>query len=75
MTERINSIEELLTYNEAGKLLGVSSRTVWNFVDRGELLAVRFGNSVRIDPVDLRAFIDRSKHGPIRSATKEEGAR
>lgn len=61
MIERNHSIEELLTYEQAGKLLRVTSRTVWTLVDRGDLTAVRFGSSVRIDPVDLRAFIDRAK--------------
>ena len=54
-------VERLLTYKQAGGLLGVTERTIWTFVDRGELPAVRFGRSVRIDPADLRAYIDRCK--------------
>ncbi len=54
-------VERLLSYREAGKLLGVTERTVWTLVNDGELPAVRFGRSVRIDPADLRAFIDQSK--------------
>ena len=57
------SIERLLTYREAGKVLGITERTVWSLVDAGALRAVRFGRSVRIDPADLRAFIDRAKAG------------
>ena len=75
MIERTASIEELLTYDQAGKMLGVSGRTVWTLVNRGELPAVRFRRSVRIDPVDLRAFIDRSKRGPIHSTVEEGGDR
>lgn len=63
MPERTASIEELLTYDQAGKMLGVSGRTVWTLVDRGGLPAVRFRRSVRIDPVDLRRFIERAKIG------------
>lgn len=63
MVEHIRSIEGLLTYDQVGKMLGVTGRTVWTLVDRGDLPAVRFGHSVRIDPADLRAFIDRSKQG------------
>lgn len=55
--------DRLLTYREAGEILGVTERTIWTFVNRGELPAVRFGRSVRIDPVDLREFIERSKNG------------
>ena len=54
-------IEHLLTYRDAGELLGVTERTVWNLVDQGELTAVGIGRSVRIDPADLRAYIDRCK--------------
>ncbi len=63
MVEHIRNIEGLLTYDQAGKLLGVTGRTVWTLVHRGDLLAVRFRHSVRIDPADLRAFIERSKQG------------
>lgn len=64
-------VERLLTYEHVGKLLGVTSRTVWTLVNRGDISAVRFGNSVRIDPVDLRAFIDRSKRGRVNCAAAE----
>jgi excisionase family DNA binding protein len=53
----------LLTYRKAAKVLGVTDRTVWTLVNDGTLPAVRFGRSVRIDPADLRAFIDRAKRG------------
>ena len=55
------TVERLLKYADAAKLLGVTERTLWALVDQGKLPAVRFGRSVRIDPADLRAFIDASK--------------
>ena len=61
-TTTTTSIERLLTYPEAAELLGVTARTVWNLVHRGELRAVRFGGSVRIDPADLRAFVESAKN-------------
>lgn len=61
MGERTAGIEGLWTYDQAGKMLGVSGRTVWTLVDRGDLPVVRFGRSVRIDPADLRAFIEQAK--------------
>ncbi|MFN7375382.1 MAG: helix-turn-helix domain-containing protein [bacterium] len=51
----------LLTYRGAATVLGVTPRTVWTLVHAGTLPAVRFGRSVRIDPADLRRFIDRAK--------------
>ena len=53
--------QSLLTYREVAKTLRVSERTIWTLVNRGELPAVRFGKSVRIDPTDLRAFIEQAK--------------
>ena len=50
----------LLSYKEAGQILGVTGRTVWNMVDRGDLPAVRFGGNVRIDPADLDSFINEA---------------
>ena len=55
----------LLTYLQAGKLLGVSDRTVWTLVNEGKLKAVRFaGRTVRIDRRDLDTFIEGHKAGP-----------
>lgn len=70
-------VEKLLTYEQAGELLGVTKRTVWTLVDDGELPAVRFGRSVRIDPADLRAYIDRCKTkatgtGPVPEASTSQ---
>ena len=64
MVEQAPIVEGLLTYDQAAKLLGVTGRTVWTLVHRGGLPAVRFGHSVRIDPADLRAFIERCKKQP-----------
>ena len=75
MAEPTPMVEGLLTYDQAGKLLGVTGRTVWTLVHRGDLAAVRFGHSVRIDPADLRAFIERSKQGPASDTTGEGGER
>lgn len=54
-------LEKLLTYKQTGVLLGVSERQVWTLVNNDELVAVRFGGSVRIDPADLRDFIYQRK--------------
>ena len=59
MTEERVIVERLLTYQEAGEKLGVTDRTVRKLVDGGELRCVRFDGSARIDPPDLREFIDR----------------
>ena len=52
---------ELLTYREAAAVLRVSDRTVYGLIRKGQLRCVRFGQSVRIDAIDLRAFIEKAK--------------
>jgi len=54
-------VKPLLTYREAGKLLGVTERTIFKLVKDGDIPKVKFGRSVRIDPDDLRGFIDKAK--------------
>lgn len=55
------AVANLLSYREVAEVLGVSDRTVFTLIKRGELKAAKIGNSVRIDPADLRDFIERSK--------------
>ena len=62
-------VKPLLTYREAGKLLGVTERTIFRLVKDGEIPNMKFGGSVRIDPDDLRRFIEKAKLLP--SNTKE----
>ena len=57
------TVEKLLTYEQVAELLGVTPRTVFKLVAEGELRAARLGGSVRFDPADLRAYIDRCKTG------------
>ena len=54
-------LQPLLTYQQVADVLGVTDRTVWELVRKGELRNVRVGRSVRVDPADLRQFIDDSK--------------
>ena len=55
------AVERLMTYQEAAKVLGITDRTLWELVRKGEIRNVRVGRSVRIDPADLRQFIEDSK--------------
>lgn len=52
-----------LTYRQASELLQVSDRTVFSLVKSGQLRAVRFNHTVRIDLLDLEAFIQQAKNG------------
>ena len=56
-------VKPLLTYREAGEILGVTERTIFRLVQDGEIPNVKFGRSVRIDPDDLCVFIKKAKDG------------
>lgn len=47
----------LLTFRQAAKSLGVTERTIYNYVIRGQLTAIKLGRLRRIHPDDLAAFI------------------
>lgn len=53
--------ENLMTYVEVAEVLRVTPRTVYGLIRKGQLRAVRFGQSVRVDVEDLRDFIQRAK--------------
>jgi excisionase family DNA binding protein len=49
--------ERLLSVTEVAERLGVTQRTVRNWIRKGDLVAYRLGGVVRISPVDLDRFI------------------
>lgn len=53
-----NPSVRLLTVHEVADLFQVSSRTVFRWMERGWLPAIRVGNITRIRPEDLEAFFD-----------------
>jgi len=59
--EKTPLVEPLLTKSQAAKLLAVCPRTVDNLIAAGRLKVVKLGTAARIDPRDLRAFIDAAK--------------
>jgi excisionase family DNA binding protein len=55
------SLEPLLTLDEAALILKVSKSWVENQIRLGRLPKTKLGKIIRIEPSDLRAFIDRHK--------------
>jgi excisionase family DNA binding protein len=51
----------LLTYKKAAEFLGVSEKTIWTLCKQGDIPTVRILRSVRIDPFDIKAFIESHK--------------
>jgi excisionase family DNA binding protein len=54
-------IEQLKSLDQVAELLDVNRRTVERLIAAGELVAVRIGSRVKIDPADLRRYIDSRK--------------
>ena len=55
---------EWLSTADAAKALGITPRTLYRFVNNGELTAYRFGRVIRVKRVDIDAFIDKSRIEP-----------
>lgn len=51
----------LLTTAEAAHVLGIGKRTLQERVERREIACVKIGKSVRFDPADLAAFVERNR--------------
>ena len=51
----------LITSREAATFLSISERTLWTLTNKGDLPRVPIGRSVRYDPLDLVAWIERQK--------------
>ncbi|HEU5085140.1 MAG TPA: helix-turn-helix domain-containing protein [Acidimicrobiales bacterium] len=55
---------EWLSTADAAKALGITPRTLYRFIDQGELPAYRFGRVIRIKRADVDAFIEGARIEP-----------
>lgn len=53
-----------LSTAEAAHRLGITSRTLYRFIDEGQLPAYRFGRVIRLQRGEVDAFIQRSRIQP-----------
>ncbi len=53
-----------LSTREASERLGVTLRTLYRFIDEGQLAAYKFGRVIRLKDSDLDAFIESSRIEP-----------
>ena len=61
MTKRNNS--ELLMPAEVAETLRINVLTVYNYIRRGDLNAIRLGRSYRVTREDLAIFLESKKLG------------
>ena len=55
---------EWLSTQDAARRLGITSRTLYRFIDLGDLPAYRLGRVIRLKADDVEAFIDASRIEP-----------
>ena len=60
MTEPIH----WLSTKEASERLGVTLRSLYRFIDEGDLVAYKFGRVIRIQETDVDRFIEASRIAP-----------
>ncbi len=53
-----------LSTKEASELLGVTLRSLYRFIDEGDLVAYKFGRVIRIQQTDVERFIEASRIAP-----------
>lgn len=49
---------KLYTLREVSEILGVTVRTLYRYIEEGELKAKKIGNEWRVSYFDLKAYID-----------------
>jgi len=55
---------EWLSTQEAARRLGITPRTLYRFIDLGDLSAYRLGRVIRLKADDVDAFIESSRIEP-----------
>jgi excisionase family DNA binding protein len=55
------SVGKLLTVRQVAKLLGMCPATVYRLCDRGELSHYRVRNAIRVDLMEIKAMLQRSR--------------
>jgi excisionase family DNA binding protein len=53
-----------LSTGEAAERLGITPRTLYRFIDEGQVAAYRFGRVIRLKASDVDVFIDACRIAP-----------
>ena len=64
MTDDKQQAEEWISANKAGKMLGVTGKTVIRMVEKAEITGYRIGFVWRFRRSDVEAYLEAHKYGP-----------
>jgi excisionase family DNA binding protein len=53
-----------LSTKDASERLGITLRSLYRFIDEGDLVAYKFGRVIRIQEADVEKFIEASRISP-----------
>jgi excisionase family DNA binding protein len=53
-----------LSTNDSARRLGITTRTLYRFIDEGQLPAYRFGRVIRLKQADVDTFIEACRIEP-----------
>ena len=53
-----------MSTREASERLGITLRTLYRFIDEGQLSAYKFGRVIRLKEADVEGFIEASRIAP-----------
>ncbi|HXH56115.1 helix-turn-helix domain-containing protein [Iamia sp.] len=56
--------DEWLSTAEAGKAIGITPRTLYRFIDQGDLPAYRFGRVIRLKRSEVDTFVESRRIEP-----------
>ena len=59
------AVQSLLKPKDVARVLSISERAVYHMAKERRLPCVKWGKSVRFDPVDIAKFIEDNKHKVI----------
>jgi excisionase family DNA binding protein len=59
--EAVRLVGKLLTVRQVAKVLGVCPATVYRLCERGELAHYRVHHAIRVDPMEVKAMLQRSR--------------
>lgn len=62
-SEMAIAVRDVLTPEEVAQLLGVSRKTIYRFIERGELIAARVGHQYRIPKRHIDLFLASKSTG------------
>lgn len=64
--------EQIFTAEEVANKLKISKHTVYELIKRGELVAYKVGNMMRIDEKDFEAYKEKMKTGPSQQSQQSQ---